>query len=58
LRDGRSPCQFQCGLANFCLTAVIAVFLKAVPAAGAGLALVLAIDVSASVTADSYVLQP
>ena len=44
-------------LANFCLTAVIAVFLKAVPAAGAGLALVLAIDVSASVTADSYVLQ-
>ena len=44
-------------LANFCLAAVIALFLQAAPAVGAGLALVLAIDVSASVTADSYVLQ-
>jgi hypothetical protein len=36
------------------LTAVLA---KSAPAACAGLALVLAVDVSASVTADSYVLQ-
>jgi hypothetical protein len=36
---------------------VIALCLQAAPAVGAGLALVLAIDVSASVTADSYVLQ-
>jgi hypothetical protein len=34
-----------------------AVLLKGAPVAGAGLALVLAVDVSASVTADSYVLQ-
>jgi hypothetical protein len=54
---GRSPCQFDMRFANFCLAAVITLFLKAAPAVGAGLALVLAIDVSASVTADSYVLQ-
>jgi hypothetical protein len=35
-------------------TALVA---KSAPAAGAGLALVLAVDVSASVTADSYLLQ-
>jgi hypothetical protein len=33
------------------------VLAKSAPAAGAGLALVLAVDVSASVTADSYLLQ-
>jgi Ca-activated chloride channel homolog len=44
-------------IANFSLAVVIASYLKAAPAVGAGLALVLAIDVSASVTADSYVLQ-
>ncbi len=44
-------------LANFCLAMIIALYLKAASAVGAGLALVLAIDVSASVTADSYVLQ-
>jgi hypothetical protein len=43
--------------ANFWLAAVLALFLKMPHASGAGLALVLAIDVSASVTADSYVLQ-
>jgi hypothetical protein len=37
--------------------AVVAVLVKSAPAACAGLALVLAIDVSASVTADSYLLQ-
>ena len=47
----------QMRLANFCLAVVIALCLQAAPAVGAGLALVLAIDVSASVTADSYVLQ-
>jgi Protein of unknown function (DUF1194) len=40
-----------------CAAVVIAVLLKATPALSAGIALVLAIDVSASVTADSYVLQ-
>src|SRR6266436_4142175 len=44
-------------LANFCLAMIIALYLKAASAVGAGLAVVLAIDVSASVTADSYVLQ-
>jgi hypothetical protein len=43
--------------AGFCNAVLAALFLKAAPALGAGLALVLAIDVSASVTADSYVLQ-
>ena len=45
----------QC--AKFCAAVLTAVFLKAMLALGAGVALVLAIDVSASVTADSYVLQ-
>jgi Protein of unknown function (DUF1194) len=36
---------------------LLAVLAKSAPTAGAGLALVLAVDVSASVTADSYVLQ-
>ena len=39
------------------IAALIAVMLKAAPALGATLALVLAVDVSASVTADSYLLQ-
>src|SRR5438128_7728881 len=39
------------------IAALIAVMLKAAPALGAALALVLAVDVSASVTADSYLLQ-
>jgi Protein of unknown function (DUF1194) len=39
------------------IVALIGVLLKSMPAAGAGVALVLAVDVSASVTADSYVLQ-
>jgi len=39
------------------IATMIALMLKAVSAKGAALALVLAIDVSASVTADSYVLQ-
>ncbi|HEX4614974.1 MAG TPA: DUF1194 domain-containing protein, partial [Stellaceae bacterium] len=39
------------------LLAAAAVLAKSAPAACAGLALVLAVDVSASVTADSYVLQ-
>ena len=39
------------------IAVLIAVLAEAVPAQGAGLALVLAVDVSASVTADSYVLQ-
>jgi hypothetical protein len=39
------------------LVALLAVLLKSVPAGSAGLALVLAIDVSASVSADSYLLQ-
>ena len=39
------------------ILALTAVLVKSAPAAGAGLALVLAIDVSASVTADSYLLQ-
>ena len=44
--------------ATFCIvTALLAVLVKSTPSPGAGLALVLAIDVSASVTADSYVLQ-
>jgi Protein of unknown function (DUF1194) len=43
--------------AGFCSVALAALLLKAAPALGAGLALVLAIDVSTSVTADSYVLQ-
>lgn len=43
--------------ANFSVAMVTSVLLNTAPAAGAGLALVLAIDVSASVTADSYVLQ-
>ena len=39
------------------IAALVAVMLAAAPALGAALALVLAVDVSASVTADSYVLQ-
>ena len=39
------------------LLSTAAVLAKSAPAAGAGLALVLAVDVSASVTADSYLLQ-
>jgi Protein of unknown function (DUF1194) len=39
------------------IAALIALMLKAAPALGAALALVLAVDVSASVTADSYLLQ-
>jgi len=39
------------------ILALVAVLAKSAPAAGAGLALVLAVDVSASVTADSYLLQ-
>jgi Protein of unknown function (DUF1194) len=56
--DGRSrSLSVHARIASFCLAVVIASYLKAAPAVGAGLALVLAIDVSASVTADSYVLQ-
>jgi uncharacterized protein DUF1194 len=40
-----------------CLSALIAILLGGAPAKAASLALVLAVDVSASVTADSYVLQ-
>jgi hypothetical protein len=43
--------------AGFVLAASIATLLKPTPAGAAGLALVLAVDVSASVTADSYILQ-
>jgi hypothetical protein len=39
------------------MLALLAVLAKSAPAPGAGLALVLAVDVSASVTADSYLLQ-
>jgi len=39
------------------IATLVAVMLTAAPALGAALALVLAVDVSASVTADSYVLQ-
>jgi hypothetical protein len=39
------------------IAALVAVMLAAAPALGAALALVLAVDVSASVTADSYLLQ-
>src|ERR1700730_18995683 len=39
------------------IVALTAVMLGAAPALGATLALLLAVDVSASVTADSYVLQ-
>jgi hypothetical protein len=39
------------------LLATAALLVASAPATGAGLALVLAVDVSASVTADSYVLQ-
>jgi hypothetical protein len=39
------------------ILALLAVLAKSAPAAGAALALVLAVDVSASVTADSYLLQ-
>jgi uncharacterized protein DUF1194 len=39
------------------IAALVGVMLAAAPALGAALALVLAVDVSASVTADSYVLQ-
>jgi hypothetical protein len=45
------------GAFGLCLSALIAMLLAAAPATGASLALVLAVDVSASVTADSYVLQ-
>jgi hypothetical protein len=43
--------------ASVCIAVLTAIFLKAAPALAAGLALVLAVDVSASVTADSYMLQ-
>jgi len=43
--------------ACFCIAVFSAVLLEAAQAVGASLALVLAVDVSASVTADSYVLQ-
>src|SRR5262249_34573692 len=43
--------------AGFVLAVSIATLLKSTPAVAAGLALVLAVDVSASVTADSYMLQ-
>jgi hypothetical protein len=39
------------------VVALVAWLLKSIPASAAGVALVLAIDVSASVTADSYLLQ-
>jgi hypothetical protein len=39
------------------MLALLGVLAKSAPAAGAGLALVLAVDVSMSVTADSYLLQ-
>ncbi len=48
------PCR---RVARFVLAASIAVLLKSAPIKAAGLALVLAVDVSASVTADSYILQ-
>jgi hypothetical protein len=41
----------------FCVAVFAAALLNSVPAAGASLALVLAVDVSASVTTDSYILQ-
>jgi uncharacterized protein DUF1194 len=44
-------------ICGFCSAILAALLLKATPALGAGLAVVLAIDVSASITADSYVLQ-
>ncbi|HEY1430225.1 MAG TPA: DUF1194 domain-containing protein [Stellaceae bacterium] len=44
-------------LAPASILALIAVLAKSAPAACAGLALVLAVDVSASVSADSYLLQ-
>src|ERR1700747_130903 len=44
-------------MAAIAITALIAVMLWAPPGLGAQLALVLAVDVSASVTADSYLLQ-
>jgi hypothetical protein len=56
--DGRLlPELVRARFANFWVAALIAVLLKSAPAKGAALALVLAVDVSASVTADSYVLQ-
>lgn len=45
------------GSLGFWLAALFSVLLKATPADPASLALVLAVDVSASVTADSYLLQ-
>jgi hypothetical protein len=45
------------GFAGFYRVVLAALLFSAKPALGAGLALVLAIDVSGSVTADSYVLQ-
>jgi hypothetical protein len=44
-------------LACFCIAVLSAGLLKEAPAVGASLALVLAVDVSASVSADSYILQ-
>src|SRR6266849_2451100 len=44
-------------MAAIAIAALIAAILGAAPALGATLALVLAVDVSASVTADSYLLQ-
>lgn len=45
------------GVFGVCLAALMALLLGGAPAKAASLALVLAVDVSASVTADSYVLQ-
>jgi Protein of unknown function (DUF1194) len=44
-------------MAAIAIAALIVVILEAAPALGAALALVLAVDVSASVTEDSYLLQ-
>jgi Protein of unknown function (DUF1194) len=56
--DGRLPNASRCRRAvRFSLAALAAVLLKCAPIKAAGLALVLAVDVSASVTADSYILQ-
>jgi hypothetical protein len=45
------------GSSGFWFAALLSVLLNATPSEGASLALVLAVDVSASVTADSYLLQ-
>lgn len=55
--EGSKGAAPLCRAARFWFAASIAVLFKSMPAKAAGLALVLAIDVSASVTADSYILQ-